>query len=260
MLNERAMRQSNSVRISYRWHRKLGVILAVPVVLIIISGIVLNHGPRLKLDQVFVTNPIVLDWYGMTPKSAPSILQVDGVNVSQLENILFINGEVASENFKKPVGAVAAKSSIIVASPDSLLVFNRLSHALVESLGRESLPPGLILAISGSQPSTDSDVIRIDTQQGRFRAKLEDLIFEQEDRAALTPSTSAPHLSEELKTQMLLAWRSRELSLWRFILDLHSGRFFGTAGVFVVDLVAVGLLLLVLTGLRTRRHKPRREP
>jgi len=42
--------------------------------------------------------------------------------------------------------------------------------------------------------------------------------------------------------------RGKGLSWERVMLDLHSGRLFGTAGVWVVDVAAVLLLFLALSG------------
>jgi hypothetical protein len=41
------------------------------------------------------------------------------------------------------------------------------------------------------------------------------------------------------------------------ILDLHSGRFFGDAGVLVIDVVGLLLCILAITGLRARVNRQR---
>jgi len=41
----------------------------------------------------------------------------------------------------------------------------------------------------------------------------------------------------------------RQISLERFLLDAHSGRFFGKYGVYVIDIAALLLLILSITGI-----------
>jgi uncharacterized iron-regulated membrane protein len=43
-------------------------------------------------------------------------------------------------------------------------------------------------------------------------------------------------------------YRSEVLPLERLLLDLHSGRFFGSAGPWIMDAAAVLLVLLALSG------------
>ena len=48
------------------------------------------------------------------------------------------------------------------------------------------------------------------------------------------------------------------LTLDRVILDLHTGRFFGTAGRIIMDLAAVAMLLLAFTGIRLWRLRSKK--
>ncbi|MFT5351416.1 MAG: hypothetical protein ACI9MF_002239 [Gammaproteobacteria bacterium] len=47
---------------------------------------------------------------------------------------------------------------------------------------------------------------------------------------------------------MLSLYRGKGLSLERILLDLHSGRLLGNAGVFIVDLAALFFVFLALSG------------
>ncbi len=69
--------------------------------------------------------------------------------------------------------------------------------------------------------------------------------------AAVKPLSASE--SEPFRT----AYRSRLLSIERWLQDLHSGRFFGTIGIIVLDIASALLLILAVTGLiiwwRSRR-------
>ena len=55
-------------------------------------------------------------------------------------------------------------------------------------------------------------------------------------------------LKSRLKKKASLAYRAQFLTFERIILDAHSGRLFGTFGVIFMDLVAVLLILLSISG------------
>jgi uncharacterized iron-regulated membrane protein len=55
-------------------------------------------------------------------------------------------------------------------------------------------------------------------------------------------------LPPELHARIVETWRGAGLPVSRVLADLHSGRLFGKAGVFVMDIVALSVVLLAVTG------------
>jgi len=55
-----------------------------------------------------------------------------------------------------------------------------------------------------------------------------------------------------------VAWRGQGLTVERVLLDLHSGRILAAAGVWLMDVVAVCMIVLALSGLilSLRRGSP----
>ena len=78
-------------------------------------------------------------------------------------------------------------------------------------------------------------------------AKLTILSNEQEDRLEADWSEQVP-LPGELRDILLKKYRGQGLTLERVLLDLHSGRLFGTFGVYIVDAAALLFLILAFTG------------
>lgn len=52
----------------------------------------------------------------------------------------------------------------------------------------------------------------------------------------------------ELRNRIVRAYRGDGLSVYRVVLDVHSGRFFGALGIGIVDLSALAMGFLTLTG------------
>ena len=69
-------------------------------------------------------------------------------------------------------------------------------------------------------------------------------------------------LSDDEIEELLVAYRGNGLKLERVILDLHSGRIFGSYGLYLMDAAAIALLWLSLSGLwvwSSRRRKMRKK-
>lgn len=84
------------------------------------------------------------------------------------------------------------------------------------------------------------------------------------ERAPLETGRQA--LPAGLRDRILAAGAGLELSGGRILADLHSGRFFGSFGPWVMDLAAAGFMVLALTGLwlwwrfqRGQRQRERRQ-
>ena len=63
------------LKVSYRWHRKAGVWACIPVIVIALTGVLLNHADYFELNSDLVASSAVLDWYGMEPVSEPLALR-----------------------------------------------------------------------------------------------------------------------------------------------------------------------------------------
>ena len=57
----------------------------------------------------------------------------------------------------------------------------------------------------------------------------------------------------QLREEILQEFQGQGISLYRLILDLHSGNILGSYGSYLMDLAAISLIFLGLTGLMKRR-------
>ena len=121
-----------------------------------------------------------------------------------------------------------------------LLLFTREGE-LIEQLGPAAGIPGGIQAVG-----TDSTGrLLIKTARGAYRT--DENFIEWTTATATDVTWSIPVTpGQELSSALRNAWRGTGLSLERVLLDLHSGRILGEAGVWLVD--AAALLFLLLAG------------
>lgn len=110
-----------SLRPWYRWHRRVGITAAVLVVIISITGLILNHNTSLGLHKDFITSKWLLEWYGYDPnaKYSGEVLTVDQI-------ILDIHTGRFFGSFGTYVMDAAAIAFIILAGSGVYMWYRRL--------------------------------------------------------------------------------------------------------------------------------------
>lgn len=226
-----------------RWHRRAGLILAAFILLLSVTGIVLNHAQRLGLHEAKIENSWVLDWYGMQPARAPVHFATEKARLLWLEGALFLNGSQIA-NTQELAGALTLSDILVAATTDEILLLTPEGE-IVERLNGASIPPGNISRIANAA----NGQLIAQTSNGLFGYDESILNFnEVAAQPALRWSEPTPPEAEDLDTAMR-AYRGDGLSLYRVILDMHSGRFFTRFGPWVADLTALGLIALTLSGI-----------
>ncbi len=226
-----------------RWHRLAGLVAAPFVLLLVVTGVLLDQANRLGLDRSSPDMAWLNAWYGLAPKSDPVAYRVADDWLIWLDGAVYFNASPANEHMDQPLGVAATNGLVVVGARDEMLVFTR-DGALVEKLTGATLPgagpiqglaavpnAGIVLRRGGRTFVADADVI------------------EWRDTAA-TPAWSMPEEPPEaLLASVETAHRGAGPTWERVLLDLHGGRLLGRAGPFIMDAAAILLGLLALSGL-----------
>ena len=53
---------------AFLWHRRIGLTAIILVIVLAVTGIMLNHTEALKLDETYVESATLLGWYGFEPE------------------------------------------------------------------------------------------------------------------------------------------------------------------------------------------------
>ncbi|MGH8561225.1 MAG: PepSY-associated TM helix domain-containing protein, partial [Nevskiales bacterium] len=220
----------------------------------------LNHGPDLGFDRQTIRADWLLRAYGITPESPEYGFPVAGHWVAQAGDQLFLDTRPVAELRGKLIGAAALPGVILAAAPDAALLFTHEGE-LIESLGPEALP-GTVLAVASS-----GQHLLIRTPDGLYASGAELLGFEAYAGDWPTGAGKALPLPVEIAQGIVATGGGVKLSQERVLADLHSGRLFGRYGPWVMDLAALGFMILAVTGLwlwwryrRTRRLRVRQRP
>ena len=245
----------------YIWHRYVGLIAAVFVLILAVTGIALNHTERLQLDSSFVESQWLLDWYGIDAPRVQQAYQLDKQWLTYVDGSLFLDAlRIDGDYSVAPVGALSFPHFIAVAIAGKIVLITREGE-IIESLGGiQGVPSGMQkmgLLVGGK--------IVIQAAHGYYLTDRDFLQWNEKEQVSDISWSTLSEMPASLKTEVASLYRSNELPMERVMLDLHSGRLFGSWGPLVMDAAAILLIFLAMSGVwlwirqilrrRQRRHK-----
>lgn len=233
-------KKNNYSRIVRRWHGHVGVIATIFLVLLVLTGIVLNHEEALKLDKREINASWLMSWYGIH-EAETSTGYLLGERYFSWEGDKWVLGDKPlAGSAENPVGAVEAGGVNYVATASAMYMY-QADGQLLDKLDKQSLPAYPILALGKMEGSV---VLRTPSA---ILASTDGLAWRKVEANGLSWS-SPQSLPDGVRSQMK-AMLAPGLSVERVLLDVHSGRIFGRYGPWAVDIAAIALLILGLSGL-----------
>lgn len=247
--------KNQKVSVTRRFHRSTGVGAAVFILFMVMSGLVINHSNQLDLDQQQITKPFLLNWYGLKEPQAIHSFAIDNDWLSFAGSQLYFNG-ISVSTISNGVGAVAVQDMIIAAGDDELLLFNNKGQ-IIERIDWDTSSAGPIDSIGQLADGT----VAVRSSRGVWLADAEFLGWQRADDNASSPQWSISKPTPGDLRQTVIQHYSGGLSLEQLLLDMHSGRIFGTIGIVVYDLLAIVVGFMAISGLilwvRGRRKSKR---
>lgn len=220
------------------WHRSIGLAAALFIFFLVLTGIVIQHSDALNLPTKYLSNTWLLQYYGIKPNPITSF-NAGGQVISHAGERLYLSGKPIPVRAEAMHGAVVLHDDIIIATPDTVLVCDSVGQVIDEITvedGLHEFPLGIAL--------TADDTVVIRGTSAHWEAGSGFAVWRevrQDDPGWVIPSATPPDLKDMIEAHDM----SSQISWERFLLDLHSGRFLGRYGVYVID--AAGLLILVLS-------------
>lgn len=223
-----------------QWHRRLGVVVAVLVFLLAVTGILINHSQQMGWHQAPVYSSLLARWYHIpVPALENGFAAGEHWIVARGEQVL-LDRQAVAECTGGVQGATRWQDMIAVLCSSELLLLDAQGQlvesvrGLPEAVSALALPNGQLVARGAGAQYVYDDAAGVWNVAPETPQWLQAQPLPQALREALNANNPVPGLTRE-----------------RVLLDLHSGRLFGNAGVLVVDLVGVAICLLAFSGALT---------
>ena len=232
-----------------RWHGRFGIAAAIFFLFLAITGIALNHTAKLQLAAYRIHASWLTRWYGFKVELPTQAFAEKGALLVCANGVWLLNDKVIAENVPQSLGMVESNRILYIATRENLYIYST-DGLLVEKVSGASLPALPIRAIGAAQSrlmlQTTSVVYAstagLDWQSASPRGV-------RWSHAVAIASSEQSRIAERLVPG---------ISAETLLLDVHSGRIFGSYGPVVVDIVALILVVLGVSGVavfcRSRRH------
>ncbi|WP_299795412.1 PepSY-associated TM helix domain-containing protein [uncultured Shewanella sp.] len=237
------------------WHRGLGIISALFILLMALSGILINHSNQLSIDTTHVEQSWLLDYYGITPPAQIDIYQTSPFKLASSDNLIWVDNRLAVEADSSIKGVLSLGRVLVAVDSDNLYLLSKEGELLEKQDASTGLPRG-IEAIGFDEQ------LWLKTDTGTFMAD-DDLIEWNQSQPLAAIDWSEPLAADSVideRESIALQARSSHLTWERVLLDIHSGRFFGSLGPWIMDLVALALIIMAISGIYIWQQQKPKKP
>ncbi len=247
------MNRHSLARFIRRWHARMGVAVALFFVVLIVTGLALNHTEGLNLARTPIQSEALTRWYGLPAPQLLAVYEAEGQFIATPQIWLYQNHRLP-EGGGPVIGVVRTRDMLVVATALTLSLYTPTGER-IDSLRGTALPHTPITGLGHTM-----NAIVLKTPYGMFSSvdgvawqaiSSGDIVW---SRAQTTDPQTLAHTNPQLVPS---------LPLERIVLDLHSGRLFGSYGPLLMDAAALVLFVLSLSGawIQWRSwHQKRRHP
>ncbi|EKF73558.1 PepSY-associated TM helix domain-containing protein [Alcanivorax hongdengensis A-11-3] len=226
----------------WRWHRLLGVLAALPVIFLAVTGVLISASDSLGWSRA----PVYSAWLGRLYHLQPTIPEqgyAAGEHWLSLRDGALLFDQQAINRCDTLGGALMQGDDIAVLCDQRLLWLDAQGGLLEVQRGLPAAPRQLGQAAAGDAPlalRAAQATYLYDVSSGLWAPASSSLSVHWAQ-----PSPLPEALHHALQVHSPIPGISRE----RVLLDLHSGRLGGKAGVWLVTATGLFMCLLAITGL-----------
>jgi hypothetical protein len=237
-------------RRSTKWLIKLhsitGLSAIASIIVLVLTGWALNHGDDLELYTTYIKNNWILDLYHVSEKPEVGEFLSQGTVVSVIDDTVYLGSDFLYRSSDAVIGITLFDNVVYIFSSSAVRLYSlRGEHietatltervsAVGSSLVGEVVP---LKSAAGSILGLSIDSLELGSEAVKEISVLSEQDWQQ---ISIRQQLSHPLIIQD--------WRGRLITVEQAMLDIHSGRLFGSLGVWLVDLFGLLLLFLALTG------------
>ena len=249
------------LRLLRPWHRRFGLLSCGFILLLVTTGVMINHSQTLQLEQTQVHQSWLLDYYGIAAPHHAVQFTAGPQSLLVTDNLLWLGQQQILEASSQLLSALFIGTAIIAIDENQLYLFDKEGHLQETQNSSTGLPQGLHAIAVTPLPTSDTatafkpQTVWLKAESGVYQSD-ENLIEWTKVHTFAAIEWNTPLASVDAR--LLENARGAHLNWERVMLDLHSGRLFGPYAVWIWDLFAFALLLVSLSGLwiwiKHRKH------
>jgi len=238
---KRSKKQSKKRHSLHRWHRYLGLFAGIFTLWITLSGIALNHSAELAFDQRHTPSS-----WGLTRNSikASAITTYKSADrwISQLNERIYLDIQEITVSNDLLIGAANLQQMQLIATTRSLWLFDD-SGQLIEQIDWSLMLPAAPTKL-GITADKHLAIQVIDHWYGSDESMLSWQPIPQQNIQIVQPAKPPQAIIQ----QLLDDYNGKSTTYEQLLLNLHTGRILGEYGVYLIDLIALILATLALSG------------
>jgi hypothetical protein len=233
---QRPSRRRNTLR---RWHRRLGIVSALVVVLLVVTGWTLNHTDALGLAARDISAGWLIDWYGIGEPASIDVYGAQDRRAAWIDGNLYLEDRLLGVSIEQPAGVFVEDGLVYLFAGTMLTIFGP---------GEDQYEQVYLDATVRRVSKDERSNVIVSTNRGLLDMNMESLEMTPHQGAVVAWLQPQP-LGEADKARWANVYKSSFISVERFVLDLHSGRILGGAGAWIMDIFALIFLILAVTGI-----------
>ena len=221
------------------WHRRVGLFMVVILFIVMATGFMMNHTDHLQLSDIKLTSPGLLKWYGLEQEeSVKGFLVKEDIWFAAFDEQLYFNQQAIADCSGELLAALDFQALLLA------LCNNGLYLLTDEGLLLETITPDQGLPMNASSIGLAGNKLVVQASDSITGFDLDTLN---------TLPTAGEKIvwakAETLPREITDSLNSAHITLEKLVQDIHSGRILGGLGIWLVDLSALLLLILTITGL-----------
>ena len=241
-MKRKSKRKSKRLIKLLKFHNIVGLFVCLVLIHLSVTGIVLNHTDKLNLNQTKISWNWLLKVYGIGIPETNAVFAIEDNFFHQTNSKIFMNTESIMRDKSKLVGVIDFNNQFIISTTDKIIQVNKSG----DFIKKIELPQNLIGEINKIGPYSKGIVIQINKNKFLSDKSLENWSpINNSDKIIWSTESNVP---ADINKKIKAYYVGEGISIEQIILDLHSGVIFKDVGKLFMDIIALLLILMSVSG------------
>ena len=232
-------------------HKFTGIAVCVFLIHLSITGIFLNHTEDLDLDEKYTASPMILALYNISIPNQKESFLVDSIFISRFGDQVFMDNQPIIKSENPITGVTLSNQVLFIAFPNEMVLLTQEGELIERISSTAELP---------------QNIQKLGVSEGILYLKTPNQLWQSSDQAQAWELSDSNFndwsdeviMPDQQTKQIEMYFSGKGVSLEQFFLDLHNGNIIKGFGKWLLDIIAIFLLLLSISGiwiwLKKRRY------